>query len=920
MTDDDLFPTGSAFEHLQASLSKAIPSVGDRLGRYTILEEIGTGGMGHVYKARRHEGSIEQTVALKVATMAPWDQTVEQRFRQEQQILADFDHPNITTLFDTNVTSSGYPYIVMELVNGVPITDYVRENALGIEERVILFKSVIDAIDYAHSRLVLHRDIKPTNVLVDADGRVKLLDFGIAKPINYNEEESLTKAGLILTPRYASPEQIAGETVTIASDVYQLGQLLYEILSDEPLRTSEQKLEILSTADVARTLNSLSIPAQLRAILSCCLETEPESRYRNAESLRSDLDRYLDGYPVEAKHASRWFRAVKFIQRNQKAAASGCLVALLLFSMTIVYVRNITEAQLRAEAEAQNSRTLLRTMSNLINDTFGQFIQASGANLTDSGVPSNVPIRTVLSRLSTTLNEFKRDDSFRTELSNTVGSIYITLEELDRAENELTTAFSEAPDEDRSGRQALALSLAKLFLLKSDLVQAERWFKRAQADTDIERSLQILAQQSLVEARIHIQKGEFDQAHTRLEHTLGLAKSGTEVLSKVVKAELQSLNAFVLLRLSELPGAIEFARASIASTESVDGPNSHTLIRPYSVMGMVATEQGNHLASGAHYQEALRIAELNFGLESDARANALSNAALPHFFNADYDQYISMTRESLTIFENILGSTHNRVARMRFNLCIAMFTGGRIGEAIPECEHSIKIAKQLGDGGKENLAQGLDGLGAILIEMGETRLATEYLEQAMALNKEMFGDLSSAVAMDKSKFAQIALLDGELGKAISLSREARSDFEKLFGEDSVRTDESMGVEGQALLLQGDHEGALTIASSQYNNHVLQYGANHNRTSNAALLLARIALSNADHASVENWLSKARVGLLETETDVGRLNYRLIELEFLAAKNQTIPNDKLKRLGSDISNSYPDRVDLAERLQALAGGS
>ena len=227
---------GTGFLNTPAvDLTKSLPGattsrIGRRIGAYNVLEEIGRGGMGEVYRARRADGQYEKEVAIKLVRGGYDTSSVVERFRHERQILASLDHPNIARLLDGGTTDEGIPYLVMELIEGTPIDQYCEGNQLGIPERLRLFMQVCSAVQYAHQRLVIHRDIKPGNILVTKGGVPKLLDFGIAKILDPASSGETTMASP-MTPEFASPEQIRGEPITTATDVYSLGVVLYRLLA-----------------------------------------------------------------------------------------------------------------------------------------------------------------------------------------------------------------------------------------------------------------------------------------------------------------------------------------------------------------------------------------------------------------------------------------------------------------------------------------------------------------------------------------------------------------------------------------------------------------------------------------------------------------------------------------------------------------
>jgi non-specific serine/threonine protein kinase/serine/threonine-protein kinase len=303
------------------------------LDRYRLMERIGSGGMGVVYKAVRADGEFSKLVAIKIVQAG--DPNMVSRLRQERQILAGLEHPHIARLLDGGTTADGRPFLVMEYVDGVPIDRYLAERQPPLREILELFRKICSAVSYAHRNLIVHRDLKPANILVTADGQPMLLDFGIAKLLDGSAQH--TKAGLAaMTPQYASPEQVQGAPITTASDVYSLGVLLYELLSGaSPYRgtTSPHELIQAITTEHPRPLNTHAgrrFDSDLENIVQMTLRKEPERRYASADLLGEDLRLYVAGYPVMARPATRIYRVSKFVGRNKVPVAALVLILLAL--------------------------------------------------------------------------------------------------------------------------------------------------------------------------------------------------------------------------------------------------------------------------------------------------------------------------------------------------------------------------------------------------------------------------------------------------------------------------------------------------------------------------------------------------------------------------------------------------------------
>jgi hypothetical protein len=347
-----------------------------RVGAYEIDRLLGRGGMGAVYLAHRADGQFEQKVAIKLIDLPLATGLFRERFRQERQILAELQHPYIARLLDGGVTDSGDPYLVMEYVDGVPIHRFSEERRLSTPARLGLFLRVCEAVQFAHQNFVVHRDLKPDNILVAEDGTPRLLDFGTAKllsPSLARPGKDLTRDGYqSFTPQYASPEQVLGNPITTASDTYSLGVLLYLLLTG----TQPYELKEMTTAEMLRVIceeaprrpsqaasSNKRLDADLEAILLKALRKEPQKRYLTAEQLASDIRAYLEEQPVAARQGTFRYRGGKFIRRNRLVLAGTAALAVTLIAGVIGILWQAQLAnQERRKAEARSAD--LRQLSN----------------------------------------------------------------------------------------------------------------------------------------------------------------------------------------------------------------------------------------------------------------------------------------------------------------------------------------------------------------------------------------------------------------------------------------------------------------------------------------------------------------------------------------------------------------------------
>ena len=433
---------------------------GKRVGPYEIAEELALGGMGAVYRAVRADGQYEQQVALKVVRADLGGDLSAARFRNERQILARLDHPNIAKILDGGTTADGLPYLVMEFIDGLPITEYCDQHKLTIDARLQIFRTVCSAVHYAHQRLLIHRDLKPGNILINAEGAPKLLDFGIAKildPSLLPENASLTVgAQWLMTPEYASPEQLRAEPITTATDVYSLGVVLYELLSGhhayrfashmahdiahavletEPEKPStairrnekvaEPQEKALTTperisvqrADSPERLGK-RLAGDLDNIVMKAIRKEPGARYTSVDQLSEDIRRHLDGLPVLARKSTVSYRFRKYVVRHKIGVAAAALVFLSLLgaiALTLREARIARANELRAERRFNDVRKLANSLMFEVHDSIQSLTGASAAR--------KLVLQRAQEYLDSLAQESKSDPALLRELATAYGRL-----------------------------------------------------------------------------------------------------------------------------------------------------------------------------------------------------------------------------------------------------------------------------------------------------------------------------------------------------------------------------------------------------------------------------------------------------------------------------------------------------------------
>ncbi len=491
--DSDLLEEARALLHAQDEEERVtaayVPSdpgqvpdahIGQRVGPYRLEKLLGRGGMGAVYLGRRVDGQFEQQVAVKLIGLPLASDLFRERFRLERQILAGLSHPNIARLLDGGVSEDGELYLAMEYANGLPIQRYAEQHSLSIRQRIELFKSVCGAVRFAHQNLVVHRDLKPDNILVLEDGTPKLLDFGTAKllsPADVLADTEFTRQGFhSYTPQYASPEQVLGQPISTASDIYSLGVLLYVLAAGVP----PYELKEFTTEELVRVICGQQPPkpsqkaapgaldSDIDAIVLKALRKEPEQRYATVDQLIADLDAYLDGRPVAAHHGNFRYRLGKFARRNKLAFAGSALLAVAVLAGIggVLWQSRIANAERRmAEARAED----LRTLSNSLLSEIDEAIQ----KLPGSTAAQKLLVSTVLKHLDRTAKDASGDPQLQLDLANAfirlanvqgnpydqnIGDTPGALTSLDRALSIATAVVRQQP---RNGPAAHALGWAQ---------------------------------------------------------------------------------------------------------------------------------------------------------------------------------------------------------------------------------------------------------------------------------------------------------------------------------------------------------------------------------------------------------------------------------------------------------------------------
>ena len=778
-----------------------------RLGPYRILRELGRGGMGVVYLAERADGQFEQQVAIKLLP-AGVSHGLLDRFLAERQILARLEHPAIARLFDGGLSAEGSPYFVMEYVDGIPIDRFADAGQFDIEGRLQLLLQVAEAAAFAHRRLVVHRDLKPDNILVDSAGQVKLLDFGVAKLLDHDGGQgSLTvTASAPLTPAYAAPEQIRGEAISTATDVYALGVLtsrllcgrlpyprrptsptdLERLVCEEPPRLPARRLAdppeerpdgssgpdidaIAAARGTTAPKLRRRLVGDLDAIVDRALRKEPERRYGSVDAFARDLRRHLASQPVEARKGTLGYRVGRFARRHRRGVAIGLIIAGLLIGLGVVSTvlalsRTRQAARIADERDrAQRVVDLLVDLFEVSDPTQGHGETVSAKQLLDFGS----------ARVRDSLSD---EPAVQAQLSHTLGRVYHQLGMLEEARPLLEEALALRGDADWGATAELSETLAELGRLET-------------RQAHFERAVELL--QAAVDLRVEIDRGD----------SLAVA----DLLLELAHARSQGLDP---------PGAEVDLRRALAiyrAEAPTDDPRaSETLMR----LGTERHNQGDFEGAVPLWEQAAAAWRTGTVAATPAHARALLDWANYRLIAGEPDAGTELFDESERILREVLGTEHPDYAlaltgqarckrRLGFpeqavklllraeaiqdrwdrtleqaatehELAAVLMFLGRFDEAEPHARLALELSRRLAGGtdGHFEAPARYRVLGTVQLERGEYAEAERLLIRAIGLAEDYFGPTTRMTVETRVELGRLHARRGETAQAETLFREA----------------------------------------------------------------------------------------------------------------------------------------------------
>ena len=831
---------------------------GTRVGQYRIVREIGRGGMGAVYLAERADGAYEQQVALKVVRASAIAGLLERRFLRERQILARLEHPHIARMLDAGVTEAGVPWLAMEFVKGEPITAWAVSHHADTPERLRLFLEVCAAVQFAHRNLVIHRDLKPGNILVDADGRARLLDFGIARLLDDAAVEGGTRTEhLLLTPEYAAPEQIRGEPANTASDVFALGAVLYELL------TGQKAVRLASNdiAEILRASEAVPLPpsrvgdlaparrAELRgdldAIVLKALSRDADRRYGSVESFAADLRRHLAHQPIEAQADSWWYSTTKFVRRHRVAVAA---TAAVLIAVTAGLIGVAWQSHQRG-LEARKAEEVKAFALSLFSGA--DPARARGAELT---------ARELVAEGATRIErEFAHEPGVKAEVLTFLADIHEKLGEPDKAlplTGEALTLLNAAGNTDPTltgnalqvqGRALIAGGKSEDGIAR--IREALALHREARAESAVAEDLDQLA----IGAR---QAGKIDDARAFTQQAFEIRERLLGPEHPEVATSLNNLGV-VAREAGDYSAALKYYERARAIREKVLPPDHPDLVVSLNNLGALQLAQGQYADSEKSFRHVLELDQRIYGNAHQLTIGATNNLGSALLLQAKYAEAEPLIESVLDYWRKTAGADHPNSLASLNNLASTFRGAGNYEKAQALYLELIAAWTRVVGPDHPNLAVAHFHLGTILLERGLVDAAEEHLRTSLEIRRKARGEKHPEFADSLRELASLDLYRGNFTEAAALSAQAIAIQKAVLDAQHPSLAATMLVRGRVLRAQQQYAAALAIERDSLAILRLKFAPDHPDVGRALLELGRTEYLAGEWNEAQREINEAR---------------------------------------------------------------
>jgi eukaryotic-like serine/threonine-protein kinase len=860
---------------------------GSLIGSYRIIKKIASGGMGDVYLAERADGEFEQKVALKLIRPGSSSLDVIARFKSERQILAKLQHPNIARLLDGGLTDDGLPFFTMEFVDGIPIDEYCDKKKLTINQRLSLFSNVCSAVQYAHQNLIIHRDLKPSNILITVNGQVKLLDFGISKVFTEEPNDAgLTSTGVfVMTPEYASPEQIRSEMITTASDIYSLGLILYKLLTgDFPYRIKnftplELERSICLTEPekpstlILKTIRSKkhnsngsserfsnrkieaeslrkNLSGELDNICLLALRKEPALRYVSAEQFKSDIDKYLKGLPVSAHPPTIKYRTQKFVRRHKAAVTAAIFIFAAVTILTTFYFIQLKEERDKARLEAEKSAKVSEFLVDIFkvanpSESRGEMITAR--ELLDKGAEKIE-------------NELTNQPDIKATLLEVIGNVYSTLGMYDEAKNLVENSLKIRTElNPRSIETAKSFnSLGNIHILKGEYDLAMKMLQNAKNVISNSENDQSLLEANILQnfGTLSNLLGNYQKADSFYVEALNIFKN----IPSSKELMLTAMNNLALLKHED--GKYEESEQLYKEAYTLqkelynDKPHPELATTTYNYAQLLR-DMGKYNEAELMFKNSLRMDKALHNNEHPDVAYSLQGLATIYSQKGNYTEALKLHTQSLEMRKKFFGDEHPDVAHSTFNLARIKYESGKLIEAEKDFTETMRIRKKLYGEEHPAVAKTLEKLSEISFDLGNYEKSKKLLDAAENIILKTIGEENLSYALILLNKAQLLNENQKYDDAIETSVKALLISERVGGSKEIP------FYAGALYFTARHyddkkdfSTADSLLQESVRIHLGLYGENHIRTSTALMEYGRHKLLADSLADAENLLKKS----------------------------------------------------------------
>ena len=802
---DELFDPGGQEDRPE-------PAAGQSIGPYRLIRSLGQGGMGHVFLAERADQQFRQHVAIKIVRSGVLSRQIQSRLRQERQILASLDHPNIARLYDGGATEDGAPYIVMEYIDGEPLDVYCDSRRLSVKDRLKLFVTVCAAVHRAHQSLIVHRDLKPSNILVTKEGVPKLLDFGIAKMLDERAAMhtlAVTQIDVrVMTPDHASPEQIRGEPITTASDTYVLGVLLYELLCGrKPFAVHGARLAELEHAICETTPSSLSSviatgiagapartaeiaaargvsPGRLRRelrgdldnIVAMAMRKEPDRRYASVAQFAADIENYMNGLPIRARPDAWTYRTTKFVKRHAAlvAVSAASILLLLVFAVTtyvqaqrIAFERDAAEEQ-RSRAESERERA--EAVSAFLIDSFrlADPSQSRGDAITAREILDGGARR--ISR------ELRRQPDLQAALLDTIGSVYLSLG--------LPTQAQPLVEQGLAIRRALN-----------------------EHGVEVARSLYSLS-------LVHEKRGDLDAAEMVARDSLDMARRLTGENSLQTSDCLCRL-AYVARQRGALGEAEQLFNQCLNVRIALLGERHEKISVPLDNIALIAQERGDYVRAEKLLLQALAIDRRTRGEDHPQYLAHLFHLALLAEDKGDLAQANKLYTDAVQLYRRVLGPEHPETIDVMSAMGYFLMQADRLSEAEQMLTDVLTLNTRLRGAEHAYVGNDLENLGRLALRRGQAVQAEERFNEALAIYRRTLPVGHGLTAATWTMLGRARLAQNRAADAEAAFDEALDAWRVEYGEQNLGYLLAEALRGRAWMLQGRFADAERVFTRTY---------------------------------------------------------------------------------------------------------